>query len=787
MAPLDRKLWRDLWRIRGQAIAIALVVASGVALLVMARTSMEALVETRDAYYERHRFADVFTSVKRAPRRLADEIAALPGVRAAETRVVELATIEVEGFDEPIVGQFVSLPERDEPRLNRLALRTGRSVEPGRVDEVVLNEPFAEAHGLAPGDRIRALLNGRQRTLTVVGIALSPEFVYSLGPGQLMPDNLRYGVLWMGEEALEAAYDMEDAFNNAVLALDRNANAKDLIARLDALLAGYGGTGAIDRTDQLSNWFLSNEIQQQRNMSSVLPTVFLAVAAFLLSLVFGRLIAAERGEIGLLKAFGYGNFAIALHYLKAVAVIAGLGIVIGATGGYFLGGFNTALYAEFYRFPELLYRPATSTFGWIALVTLGVAFAATLGAVMRAARLPPAEALRPPAPTVYRRTWLARSFAARLFDQPTRIILRQIGRFPLRSLMSALGIGMAIGVLVVAFQWRDAIARMVDVFFLEAQRQTATVGFVELTSDDALDSVKHLPGVLDVEPLRVVSTRLHHGARSHRQSIQGVPETPRLSLVLDNQSGALDLPPEGLVLSTKLAELLGAGPGDRILVEVLEGRRPTVELPVVATYDTYIGTPLYMHIDALNRLMEEPGTISGVHVLADPAQEGALYRKLRELPRVSSVTLRRAAIDGFHETMGQVVDIFIAFFVAFSCTLAVGVIYNGARIALSERGRDLATLRVLGFSRWQISYILLGELGLIALAGLPLGCAAGYGLVCLIVRLFDTELFRVPAAIEAATFGTAVAIALAATIASAALVRRRLDKLDLIEVLKTRE
>jgi putative ABC transport system permease protein len=172
---LDRKLLRDLVRMRGQVGAIALVIASGVGVLVMSLSTIEALDETATAYYERYRFAQVFASVKRAPERLAGRIATIPGVQAVETRIVEMATLDVAGFTEPVVGLLVSIPEHGEPVLNRLAIKAGRGVSPGRPDEVVLSEPFSEAHGLLPGERLSAIINGHKRSLQVVGVALSPE------------------------------------------------------------------------------------------------------------------------------------------------------------------------------------------------------------------------------------------------------------------------------------------------------------------------------------------------------------------------------------------------------------------------------------------------------------------------------------------------------------------------------------------------------------------------------------------------------------------------------------
>ncbi|HSR70797.1 MAG TPA: FtsX-like permease family protein, partial [Kiloniellales bacterium] len=635
---LNRKLVRDLWRLRGQVIAIALVVASGVAVLVMSLSSVESLDETATAYYERYRFADVFAHLKRAPERLAERIAGIDGVQTVETRIVEFATLDVEGFAEPIVGQLVSIPERGESRLNRLALRAGRLVAPGRPDEVVLSEPFAEAQGLAPGDRLRAVVNGHRRALEVVGIALSPEYVYAIGPGQLMPDDERFGVLWMGREALEAAFDLEGAFNEVSLALLRGTSPAAVIARLDRLLDPYGGTGAYARADQVSNWFLMNEIEQLKTMASILPTIFLVVAAFLSNMVLARLIAIERGEIGLLKAFGYRDLEVGWHYAKMVLAMAGLGVVLGWAAGAWLGRFNTEVYAEFYRFPFLYFRPGPAVFAVAALVSLGAALLGSLGAVRRAVTLPPAEAMRPPAPPLYRRTRLSGSEIARWLDQPTRIVLRRLLRSPLRAFLTSAGIAMAIAVLVTSMQWLDSIDHIVEVYFHDAQRQDATVGLVEARSREVVREFARMPGVLAVEPGRSVAVTFRAGARSHRGAIQGVVPEPRLNLVRDAAGYSLSAPTDGLILSTVLADKLGVGQGDSLWIEVRQGRRPTVRLPVVRLFETYIGTPAYMNLTALDRLMREGPRADVVHLLVDRSAERALFAELKTLPAVSAVT-----------------------------------------------------------------------------------------------------------------------------------------------------
>ncbi|MFO7276753.1 MAG: FtsX-like permease family protein [Pseudomonadota bacterium] len=784
---LTRKLLRDLWRLRGQVLAIAAVMGSGVGMLVMALTTVESLESTMVAYYDRYGFAHVFARVERAPERLAERIRSLPGVQAVETRVVRPAVLDVPGFEEPVTGELVSLPAREPPRLNRLVVREGRLPRPGATDEVVLSEPFAKAHGLVPGGSLRAIIDGRWRELRIVGTALSPEYVYAIAPGALMPDDRLFGVLWLDRDALQAAYGLEGAFNDVSVSLLRGTDPQTIIDRLDELLAPYGGFGAYARSDQTSHWFLSNEIAQLRTLATILPTVFLAVAAFLTHMVLARLVAVERSEIGLLKAFGYGNRDVALHYVRFVLAIGAIGVLVGWLLGSWLGLYTTRLYAEFFHFPFLLYEPGPRGYVIAALVSLGATLAGALGSVRDAASLPPAESMRPPSPPVFSATSLVGATGARALDQPTRIILRQIFRWPGRAFLTSAGIGLAVSVLVMSSQWLDAVDLMIDVYFGEAQVQDVTVAFAQPRSSDVVRDLARLPGVLTTEPARAVSAILRAGAREQREAVQGVPARQLLSRVYDAGGRAVDLPPDGLVISTMLARILDVSIGDEITVEVLEGRRPVVRVPVVGTFETYIGSPAYMEIGALSRLLRERPSVTSVHLRIDPARREELFRTLKTLPRISAVTLREAAIRTFDETMAETLTIFVTLFIAFAGTLAFGVTYNSARIAVSERGRELATLRVLGFTRGEISYILLGETGLLTFAALPLGCAVGWLLARITVIGMETELFRVPFVVDRSSFAWAMIVVLLATAASALIVRARLDRLDLIAVLKTRE
>jgi putative ABC transport system permease protein len=787
MHPLNRKIFRDLKRLRGQAFAIAMIVASGIGVLVMSLSAMQALTDTTQAYYERYQFADVFAVTKRTPMHVVRELEGIDGVRTIEPRIVQYATIDVESFPEPIAGSFVSIPENHPPRLNQLALRAGRMPLDTEPDEILINEPFAEAHALAPGDTIEALLNGRKRVLNIVGLALSPEFVYAIGPGTLMPDAARYGVVWMGQKALAAAYDLDHAFNNAAFSLWPGSPIASVLRSIDDILEKYGGIGAIARDDQISNWFVMNEIEQLKSIASIMPPIFLAVAAFLTNMVLARLVYIERAEIGLLKAFGYTDVTMAWHYIKFVLIICAAGVIIGWGLGYWLGHWMTTMYADLFRFPLLVFAPRYDIYVLSATISIGAALIGAIGAVRFAASLPPAEAMRPPSPPAFRHHSSLLAGLVEHLDQPTRIIFRQVFRRPLRTLLTSLGVSASVAVLVASLQWLDAIDYMIEDYFTNQQRQDITISLVEAANTDVVNDLARLPGIQAVEPHRAVAARLHSGPRYRREAVIGLPQNGELEVLHDVHGSRVPLPGNGLLVSSAMADILGAGVGDAVIVEVLEGRRPIVAIEVAAIFETLIGTPVYMEFEALNRTLNEPERTNLLVAVFDERQQQHLYETIKELPTVAGVVLKRAAIDLFDQTIGETMLIMIFFYVAFASTLAFGVLYNNMRISLSERGRELATLRVLGFTNAEIAYMLFGEAAVLTLIGLPLGCLLGWLLAVFMAQGFNTELFRIPVVIEASTYGYSMLVVLTSAFASALLVERRLVRLNLISVLKTRE
>ncbi len=801
MKALDRKLLRDLRSLWSQALTIALVVASGVAGFVTTLSAVDSLTLARDRFYAQARFADVFVSLKRAPLSLAAQLQTLPGVGDVQTGTEALVRAEIEGRSEPILAQLVGVDPRRPQRMNLVVLRPGAAAGagaghaasgaagPGRAlpDGSLpawVSESFASANGLKPGARLQALINGKQRTLVMTAVALSPEYVFAALWG--MPDQRGFGVFWVDGESLAAAYDMEGAFNRASIKLAPGADERVVIDALARVLAPYGGRRAIGRADHTSHAMLENEIKEQHVLGTMLPAVFLAVAAFLLNVVVSRLVATQREQIAALKALGYTNRRIAVHYLELVMLIVTLGVVLGVAAGDALGAAFTRLYADYFRFPEFPHQLSPRLVLLSVGLTLLTAIVGTLNAIAATVRLAPAEAMRPPAPEQYRRTLVERLGLHRL---PTalRMILRQFERRPWRSALAIGGVAAAVAIVITGNFIRDAMESMVDTVFNVVMRNDISVWTLEAVDAGAIHELQRLPGVRAVEAMRFVPARLVAGHRSERTDLRGYAAVPDQYRIIDVERRQTLLRGAGLVLTDRLADKLALRVGDAVQVEVLEGRARTLTLPVEATVREMMGMNAYISREALNRALGEGDLATGFVISLMPGSEAAVLRATRQMRSVAGAFSKATLLRNMQELTARNIRIMSTVLTLFATVIAVGVVYNNARIALSERSWELASLRVLGFTRAEVSALLMGELAIVIALALPLGMLMGWGLVHAMVTALKTDQFFFPVVILPRTYAWAAISVVAAGIASALVVRRRIDRLDMVAALKTRE
>ncbi len=790
MKALDRKLLRDLRLMWSQALTIALVVASGIGGFITSLSAVDSLALARDRFYADGRFADVFASLKRAPNALVDGLREVPGVADVQTRTEAIARVEIPGLPDPIIGHLIGLDLRRPQRMNLVSVSAGQSLQAaggvrgdGSIPALV-SEGFFQVRGLKLGSTLGALINGRQRTLRVVGTALSPEFIFAGLWG--MPDMRGYGIFWVDREALDAAYDMQGAFNQVAVKLAPGASEQVAIDGLSRRLAPYGGRDVHGRTEQASHQMLDNEIKEQRVLGTVLPAIFLGVAAFLLNVVVSRLVSTQREQIAALKALGYPNLSIGLHYLKLVLLIVLLGLVLGVIVGDRLGTMFTGLYAEFFHFPRFEHRIAPWLLVLSAGITVATAVLGTLNAIIATVRLAPAEAMRPPAPGRYRRTLMERLGIQRM-GPALRMIVRNMERRPLRTTLSIAGIAAAVAITIMGNFFRDAIDVIVDTQFNLSLRGDVTVWMNDAIDDSARHELARLPGVTQVESTRFVPVNLVHGHRRERSMIRGYAGRAELYRVIDVAGRETLLEDRGLVLTDRLADKLGLRVGDAVQVEVLVGRPRTLDLVVSATVREMMGLNAYMDRRAMNRLLGDGDVTGGFVLSVERGREAELLEASKALPRAAGAFSKATMLRNMEEISARNVRIMSTILTAFAAVISIGVVYNNARIALAERGWELASLRVLGFTRAEVSGLLLGEMAIAIAIALPLGMALGYGLTQLINELLKSDQFFFPVVIRARTYAWAALCVVASGVASGLVVRRRVDRLDLVAVLKTRD
>ena len=787
MNALDRKLLRDLWHMRGQAFAIALVLAAAAATFVLSTGVHRSLTETRDAYYARNHFADVFANMTRAPRSITERVRQVPGVRIAEGGIKQYATLDMKGRVLPVRALINSVDEYRGNRLNQLIMRKGRMPRPGHAAETVVDEAFAQANALGLNDEVDALIYGKMQRLRIVGIGLAPDYIWAIAPGELVPDQSRFGIFWMGTEALEAATDRVEAINTLSLTLERGASEADVIRKVDTVLSPYGGTGAFGREDHISDAFLENELMQLDAMTRVIPPVFLLVSTFLVYIVLGRMIRTERTQIGLIKAFGYSDWAIGWHYLKFALAIAVLAVAMGSLAGVWMGRAMTGLYAEFYRFPFLYYRISPAVFlGAGALSLLSAALGALAG-VWSAIRLSPATAMAPPPPPVYRAGFIETLGQKTGFSAIGHMIVRHIARWPGRSAITAFGVALSLALLFSTLQFMDATQAMLDSNFFRAQRQDMTVSFTEPQNEDALHALARIDGVLRVERARAVPVRMSNGNRFERTAIESVDNDAWLTARIDSDGSEISMPPTGLMLSRQLADQLKVEAGDTVFIEQLGGRRTKLMQPVAAIVDEFIGARAYAMESTLQSITRDATPASSANILIDSEKHDTILTQLKEMPRILGVTERDAAMEKFEEVIDENIYTMLFFYISFASAIAVGVVYNSARILFSERAHELATLRVLGYHRSEVGIVLLGEVALLIVVAVPLGCVIGYWLAQLMTDMFSSDLFRLPFAPTRATYGISIVIVLIAATLTAFVVARRVMNLHMVRVLKARD
>lgn len=775
MTTLHLKLWRDLTHNAGQIAAIALVIACGVMVMIITASSLNALRDSRAQFYRDAHFADIFVDLVRAPRSLLDHLESIDGVNQIEGRISSMARVTVDGFDDPVQGHFISLENQ---RLNQVVLLQGQM--PQSNDEVVISQPFAQAHQLQSGGTITVVLNGQLERLRVSGIGLSPEFIFQLGPADLLPDYERFGIFWMTHNALGSAYELEAAFNQLIVRLQPGASTEQVKDALNLALARYGGRGAYAQDELTSHRFLDEEIAQLQIMAVVLPAIFLGVAAFLLNVLITRLISIQRQPIALLKAFGYHNREVMLHFIMFSLVIVTIGVLLGAVAGTLVASSMGELYARYFRFPQFAFSLQQQSILYAAMIAYAAALAGTWRAVQGIAEQAPAESMRPPAPDQFASGWID---SRPWLSQGNRMIARNLLRHRWRSVLSVIGIALSGGLLLLGSYMFSAVDVMLEQHYGQAMQMDLELALTEPVNDRELSYLNNLPGIVLSEGYRQVPVRLHHQRHQQSVALTGMQADNTQSLRRLNYRGLL--PEHGVLLSSYLATMLDVAVDDVIEVELLSDSQRRFELPVVGVIDEPLGVGAYIERYALNRYIGEGPAINGVWAVLDRQTEAELYQHLHLMPLVIGINQVSKAEEQIRRYIDDTVLVTMIVLLILAGSITVAVVYNNARIIFAERERQLATLRVLGFHQYEVAWLLIGEIALLVCVAIPLGWLSGSGFSWLLLHSLSNDMFRVPWVMSTTPFIFSASGILVATAGSLLLIMRRLRQLDMLASLKT--
>lgn len=781
---LNKKLFRDLFKLKGQVITIALVVCSGISVLISSISTYQSLSQAQHKFYTDYHFADVFASLKRAPIYMQKRIEEIPGVSQVETRIVEDVTLDLPWLPEPAVGRFISIPDSRSSNLNQLFLRKGRWIDSGRANEVLVNEGFAEANSIKPGDHLYALLNGHRQLLHIVGIVLSPEYVYAIRGEDLLPDNRHFGVFWMKRKSLSAAFGMQEGFNDISLTLTPNASEKSVRNDLEQLLLNYGLSITYPRKDQISDRFVTNEINQQKIIASFIPPIFLIVASFLLNLVTGRLVQNQREQIALLKALGYTNTLIVLYYSKLVLVVVLLGAILGIGLGAWFGVLMTQLYAEYFRFPVFYYSFSIQAAFIGVLVSFFAAASGALRSIYQVVNLAPAVAMRPPAPPIYRTLGLERFSLISNSSASAKMFYRHTFRHLFRTVITSIGIALAMAIVILGLFWQDAVQYLIKTQFLMSQKQDATVSFTQQLQDIVLIELKHIKGVIYTEGYRISPALLSNQNYSEQTALFGIPSDAKLKVVLDKNENPISIPDNALVLSKGLADRLHLTLGDWVNVNMLEGNKAKTMLEVQGIVNDYVGMFAYTNIFLINRILNEDHLINLAGISINHQHINQLYKELKKIPKVSSITFNTSIVQTFKETFAKHVLVFTSILAGFAIVIAIAVVYNNAIIILAERSWELSTLRVLGFTDREVSNIFFYNIIFEVLLAIPMGILFGYWISWSLLELMQTDWFKIPFIIESKTYVISIVVVIIASLMSFFIIKKRIQQLNLTAVLK---
>ncbi len=792
MSVLDRKLRRDLWHNKAMLLAVVLIVAVGVGCLSGFLATSKNLQSARSSYYQETFLADFWIDLKKAPTTVLPDLLDIPGVASLRARLVTSVMLDLDGVDRPISGQLLSMPPSQQDVINNVILMSGSYFTPGRRNEVLVNHDFATARNIAPGDTLRMVIHGQRKELHVVGTAISSEFVYLMPPGSIVPEPADYGVFYVKQQLAEDAMGFEGACNSLVGFLTPQArqNPQAVLDQLGTALKPYGVFATTPLAQQASNLALSSELSGLSTMATMMPLIFLSVAALVLNVLMTRLAEQQRSIVGTLKALGYGNAVIRAHFLKVGCIVGLCGGLAGCVLGYFMAAGLTVTYKSFFTFPRLdnLFYPGLM----LLSVTIALVFGllGTLRGVAHVTRLNPAEAMHEQPPTqggsvfLERLPWFWRNLGFRW-----QLSLRNLFRNRVRTLVGVFAAAMGTALLVCTFGMVDSLQYMANFQFDKILLSDFQLTFRQELDQGAVYEMAATPGVVKVEPLLEVACDFLNGHRSKKGRIMGLVRGAQMTVPRDAKGNAVAVPSAGLLMSRRMAAILDVRPGDSLTITPTKGLQQPRTVRVAQIIDSMFGLSVYADYHYLNTLIHESAAVSALQLRTQmtPKQLRGFLKQCKQYPQLAGIgnrDLQRGLIQkSFVDKLGGMAYPLIFF----GAIIFFGSILNASLIGILERKREIATYRVLGYTALEVGNLLLRENILINGAGILLGLPLGWWMLDGMAQQYQNDMYSMPCVIDPQSWIVSVVLAIVFVLLCQCIIQRSISRLNWNEALSMKE
>lgn len=788
MSILIRKLLRQIWHNKGQFLAAAAVIMVGVMVYLSMSTSYNNLRRSQEDFYRTNQFADYYFQVVRAPRSVVDQVEKVAGIKKVTGRI-QLDVPILKENEERASARLVSYSLPITGNLNSLSLTRGRMFSQTRQPgiEVLLDPKYAQANHLESGGKVNIVAGQRKVQMTVIGTAISPEFIYAIkDSATLLPDPEAFGIFMVNEAQVQSALGMPGQINQILIQFTPGARQEEAVEQIKKILAPYGNLASYPRKDQTSHAMLEAELDGLRSITTVLPLMFMLIAAGVQFVILRRMIRAQRTQIGLFKALGYSDRQVMLHYTSYGILVGLAGAAAGTLGGLLLAGVMSNTYAQYFNLPGGMasYNLPVVLKGFLMSIVTGLV--AGLSASRQAAAIHPAAAMRPEPPRLSGRSlWEYWPRFWRALSPAWKMSFRSVGRNRARLLVTMLGVMFAVGLMVIAFFTNDSVDYMLHKYFQEERGYDLLVRFNTPQKAGELHSISRLQGVQRVEPVLELPVRLHWQGQAEEELLTGYPSDLTLRQITGTEGNPIQLPAEGVILNERTARRLGAKVGDVIEVETLlpQGPPRRYNLKIMGLTRNLIGGGSYVDLHQANRIIREANLVSGAMLKTVPDQTLAVEKEINQFIGVASVQSRQKELDNFNKNL-ESLAYSVSIMIFFALLLGFAIVYSSSVISLVERQRELASLRVIGFSVKEVSGLLFKEGILQTVPGLILGLPFGRLLAQAYIQSVSTDLYSLPVIVYPLTYVYSAILGGIMVYAAFKLTARGLGKLDLVEVLK---